>query len=375
MPLSLASANLLGAGISAIGSLAGNALGGVSSYRSAKKLLNRQLEWQEQMYDKQVATNRENWNMQNEYNSPANQRKLMEDAGYNVSMTSGDPSTVASSDNVGSSSFPSPASYTPVQNILGDALTSATSAFASLVNAKAQLSNANSNAINASVNVANSETSTGYYNHLNALTREQIGIASQENKFKSEYLQESINQIKAQTNLTTLQTGIARITGEWMPAEKSLQLSQLSAQIDNILQDTKNKKLYPSIASAQIKQLLANAEYLISQKETVDALRPSTVDASEANAVSANFHAYNMEKGVSDTFTSDKWLSSVSVSANGSLNLYGGSAGASATVPRGVVTDGVDAILKLADGLRKRTSSSVNNSSSSLYSVPYGNTD
>lgn len=336
------------AGINALGT----SLGGVSSYKSAKKLMREQMAWQESMYDKQVATNRENWQLQNEYNSPSNQRALMEAAGYNPGFTNGDPSSVSSADNINGGDVPSAPSYSPIQNILGDSVSAATSAFATLVHADAEKQNAGSNAITAAASATNAETQRGYYNHLNALTREQIGIASQENAFKSEYLQQSINQIKAQTNFTTIQTGVARIIGEWLPTEKAMQLSQISAQIDNILQDTKNKKIYPKIASAQVSQLLANAKFLLSQQETNDALRSSQVKEANANASSAVFHKRNMMMGFSDTFESDKRLATVHVSADGSLNVYGSSFGASISVPRGMVMDGTQAILDLVQGLR-----------------------
>ena len=77
------------------------------------------------------------------------------------------------------------------------------------------------------------------------------------------------------------------------------------------------------------------------------ALRRSQVSASET-------HASNLRKGISDTFTSDKWLAPISISANGSLNVYGGSAGTSVNIPRGVVTDGVGAILKVADRIKSK---------------------
>ena len=100
-----------------------------------------------------------------------------------------------------------------------------------------------------------------------------------------------------------------------------------------------------------MRQLLSSAALLIAQTKTANALRPSQVSASDT-------HASNLRKGISDTFTSDKWLAPLSISANGSLNIYGGSAGTSVNIPRGVVTDGVDAILKVADRLKQKVTTS-----------------
>ena len=71
-PLTMAGASVIGSGISAVG----NALGGVLSSQSNKKLMREQMRWQESMYARQLQDARDNWKMQNEYNSPANQRKM-----------------------------------------------------------------------------------------------------------------------------------------------------------------------------------------------------------------------------------------------------------------------------------------------------------
>lgn len=349
-PLTMAGATVIGSGISAIG----NALGGVFSSQSNKKLMREQMRWQESMYQRQLQDARDNWKMQNEYNSPANQRKLLEEAGFNPGMMGSDLQSASSADNIAMGNVPSAPSYSMTPNYIADTVNSATQAFSTLVaahatqqNADTNAKNAETNAKNAGINQQNADTQSALAYHSNALTRQNIQLAAQENAFKSEFMQNQINQMKANTNLVRVQTGIAAITKEWMPYEKSMQLSKLSADIDNVLEDVKLKKVSIKVGEAQVKQLLSSAALLIEQATTARDLRPSQVSASE-------IHAGNLRKGVSDTFTSDKWLSSVSVSANGSLNVYGGSAGASINVPRGVVTDGVGAILKVADRLKKQ---------------------
>lgn len=354
MPLSAAAATVIGSGISAVG----NALGGVFSSQSNKKLMREQMRWQESMYARQLQDARDNWKMQNEYNSPANQRKLLEEAGYNPAMMGADLQSASSADNIAMGNVPSAPSYSMTPNYIADTVNSATQAFSTLVaahatkqNADTNAKNAETNAKNAGINQQNADTQSALAYHQNALTRQNIQLAAQENAFKSEFLQTQINQMKANSNLVRVQTGIAAITKEWLPYEKSMQLSKLSADIDNVLEDVKLKKVSIKVGEAQVKQLLASAELLLSQKKTSDALRSSQVSASET-------HAGNLRKGVSDTFESDKWLAPLSISANGSLNIYGGSAGTSVNIPRGVVTDGVDAVLKVADRLKNKVTAS-----------------
>lgn len=349
-PLTMAGASVIGSGISAIG----NALGGVLSSSSNKKLMREQMRWQESMYARQLQDARDNWKMQNEYNSPANQRKLLEDAGFNAGMMGSDLQSASSADNIAMGNVPSAPSYSMTPNYIADTVNSATQAFSTLVaahatqqNADTNVKNAETNAKNAGINQQNADTQSALAYHSNALTRQNIQLAAQENAFKSEFMSNQINQMRANTNLVRVQTGIAAITKEWLPYEKSMQLSKLSADIDNVLQDVKLKKVSIKVGEAQVKQLMASAALLISQAKTNDDLRPSQVSASQT-------HASNLKKGISDTFISDKWLAPISISANGSLNVYGGSAGTSVNVPRGVVTDGVDAVLKVADRLKNK---------------------
>lgn len=349
-PLTMAGATLIGSGISAIG----NAIGGVFSSQNNKKLMREQMHWQEAMYQRQLQDARENWKMQNEYNSPANQRKLLEEAGYNPAMMGADLQSASSADNIAMGNVPSAPSYSMTPNYIADTVNSATQAFSTLVaaqatkqNADTNAKNADTNAKNAGINQQNADTQSALAYHSNALTRQNIQLAAQENAFKSEFMQNQINQMRANTNLVRVQTGVAAITKEWLPYEKSMQLSKLSADIDNVLEDVKLKKVSIKVGEAQVKQLLSSAALLLAQTKTANDLRPSQVSASDT-------HAANLKKGVSDTFESDKWLAPVSISANGSLNVYGGSAGTSVNVPRGVVKDGVGAILKVADQLKNK---------------------
>ena len=304
-PLTMAGASVIGSGISAVG----NALGGVLSSQSNKKLMREQMRWQESMYARQLQDARDNWKMQNEYNSPANQRKLLEEAGYNPAMMGSDLQSASSADNIAMGNVPSAPSYSMTPNYIADTVNSATQAFSTLVaahatkqNADTNAKNAETNAKNAGINQQNADTQSALAYHQNALTRQNIQLAAQENAFKSEFMQNQINQMRANTNLVRVQTGIASITKEWLPYEKSMQLSKLSADIDNVLEDVKLKKVSIKVGEAQVKQLMASAQLLIEQATTARDLRPSQVSASET-------HAGNLKKGISDTFTSSNTLS------------------------------------------------------------------
>ena len=106
-PLTMAGASVIGSGISAVG----NALGGVLSSQSNKKLMREQMRWQESMYARQLQDARDNWKMQNAYNSPANQRKLLEDAGFNPGMMGSDLQSASSADNIPMGNVPTAPSY------------------------------------------------------------------------------------------------------------------------------------------------------------------------------------------------------------------------------------------------------------------------
>lgn len=352
--LSEGALGLIGSGVSAVGNL----FGGLATSSSNKKLMREQMAWQEKMYARQLQDNRQNALLEQHYNSPSVQRSLLEGAGYNAGLMGSDLQAVSSAANIDGADTGSAPTYSSTPNYIADTVNSATQAFSTLVAAQVATKNANigqqnadTNAKNADTNAQNADTQAGLAYHANALTREQIQLSAQENAYKSEYLQTQINQMKANTNLTRVQTGIARITGEWLPYEKSMQIAKLSADIDDVLMDVKLKKSNIKVAEAQVKQLLASAYLLTQQGKTTEDMRDLQIREQRYTNQAAHAHALNMQAGVSDTFNSDKWLSNVTISANGSLNVYGASGGASVSFSRGNVTDGASAILDMVETL------------------------
>lgn len=96
-------ATMLAGAIGAVGNVASN----VYSGRVNEKVAGRQNEWNLAMYQRQLADSRENWNMQNAYNSPKAQMERLKEAGLNPNLVYGN-STSGSAGNAGSmSSTPS----------------------------------------------------------------------------------------------------------------------------------------------------------------------------------------------------------------------------------------------------------------------------
>ena len=334
------SGSALAAGISAVSNVVGNWLQG----KTSKKLMREQMHWQEVMYDKQLADNRTNWQMQNWYNSPAHQRQLLEEAGYNPSMMSDNLQNVSSADNISSANLPSAPSYTPVPNLLASAVSSATAAYVSLKNADVNQQNANTNAKNAGTAAYNAETgrftwqtSNNYYQHLNQLTREQIGIAAQENAFKSEYLQTQINQMRASQNLTNVQISAQRILNNFLPQEKAAQLANMAAQYDQILEDIRLKKVNESVARAQMQNLEANTRFVLSQNDRYQQETPIEVS--------------NMQQGRSNDWQTRESTTPISVSGNVHGLSIGGSA--SFTASKGTYKSGLQMVNGMMHTLRK----------------------
>lgn len=93
------------AGIAA-GTTAATAIGsGVANGVTATKLNKKNREWQEMMYERRLADERENWNMENEYNSPVKQVERMRAAGINPDLYGIDGAGTASQINTPDANF------------------------------------------------------------------------------------------------------------------------------------------------------------------------------------------------------------------------------------------------------------------------------
>ncbi|UPW41458.1 DNA pilot protein [Dipodfec virus UA23Rod_1340] len=95
-----------------VASTAGNIFTNRSNHREAK----RAREWQEGMYARQLADSRENWNMQNEYNSPAAQMERLREAGLNPNLVYGNGANNTNSSNAAT---PSHGAWSPYSAPMG----------------------------------------------------------------------------------------------------------------------------------------------------------------------------------------------------------------------------------------------------------------
>lgn len=324
---------VLGEAIAAAGiNMLGTTLGGISSYHKAKKILSRQQEWNEKMYGIQLADNRENWKMQNEYNSPANQRKLLEEGGFNPALMGSDLSAASSADAIQGADAPSAPSFTNMPNILGDAVSSATQMFMAL-------QNADTNRMNAETNSSNSQTNTEFYRNYGYLMRENIELLSKENVFKSEMLQEQLNSLRAKNAATELQIDAQTILNKTLPTEKALQLGNLAAQYDYILEQTKSERISQKEAKARISEIGVSVKKMLAETNQLNQLTPYLV---EQNRMKAE----HLRLGVADDFNTKERLAPVSVGFNVSGGPFKG--GANVTLPlKGMAQDGTDFIRKI----------------------------
>lgn len=230
-----------GAAIGAVGNL----VGGILSNRANKQINQMNNEFNERMLNKQLAFQRSMWKDTNEYNSAANQRKRLEQAGLNpYMMMSGGNAGTATAQSGGSASASSPI---PMQNVAASAVQGAT-AIGALVNdvARSKAEVARTNAETVGIEVQNdfaaererarlaqiyAETkNTDALRRLNNLTY-QFDVANFENRLASQQIQNDLNQqqinlLRAQESLTWLQGQKQYVANAFLPAQKMVDFMQ-----------------------------------------------------------------------------------------------------------------------------------------------------
>ena len=230
-----------GAAIGAVGNL----VGGILSNRANKQINQMNNEFNERMLNKQLAFQRSMWKDTNEYNSAANQRKRLEQAGLNpYMMMSGGNAGTATAQSGGSASASSPI---PMQNVAASAVQGAT-AIGALVNdvARSKAEVARTNAETVGLEVQNdfaaererarlaqiyAETkNTDALRRLNNLTY-QFDVANFENRLASQQIQNDLNQqqinlLRAQESLTWLQGQKQYVANAFLPAQKMVDFMQ-----------------------------------------------------------------------------------------------------------------------------------------------------
>ena len=91
------------------------------------------------MYERQKADNIELWNMQNEYNAPVNQMRLLKEAGLNPNLVYGSGATTAQADSIHTGSPGNPQFDTPDIASIGNSIGNSMAQFMDLKMRKAQI--------------------------------------------------------------------------------------------------------------------------------------------------------------------------------------------------------------------------------------------
>lgn len=243
------SGSLVGAGGNLLGGIAGGIFSGIQS--------RKQREWQEDMYNRQLADTRqmrdEAWNRQDKllqderrYNSPANQIALAKAAGLNPALTQGGQLTDALTSVSGTGSSPdapSPGNYVPASlpSSLSSIGTSAISAGAESRRLQIEQQNADTARINAEVNKFLS-TSENLLNMANA------GLADK--------------NAARMANLTLFEQL------EFPAKLRALELSTEGLQWDNLLKQFDFEKMRPAVL-AEIQATTASINQDIEQSKAL----------------------------------------------------------------------------------------------------------
>lgn len=309
--------------------------------------------WQLKMYDKQRADNLADWNMENEYNSPSNQRKLLEEAGYNPALF-GDQIAGTSSASSVKEAQPASPSYTrsfsstntDSASIFNSMVSGAANIMNAITNSRAQSSNENYQQGQLEIlgNSTNQNISESIQRIANMklqgnLFGEQVSNMKIENQFKGEIMKAQIDQVRTATAYTQTQIDAQTYLNTRLPEKTNMELANLSAQYDKIMDDMKTNAVSRKLARAQIGALTAQAKMLLMQATSIsdannraNALQPSQLAASEA-------HSQNIQLGRSDDWSTRERLAPVSMSFGAKGLTFG--ANGSITLPaKGMMLDG-----------------------------------
>lgn len=309
--------------------------------------------WQEKMYNRQREDNLADWNMENEYNSPSNQRKLLEEAGYNPALFGDQIAGTSSASSVKEAQYGSPT----LTRSFSSTNTDSASIFNSMVSGAANIMNAitNSRAQSSTqdyqqgqLELMGKETNQNISESISRIANmklqgnlfgEQVRNLNLENNFKGELMKAQIDQIRTVTSYTQTQIDAQTYLNTRLPERTNLELANLSAQYDKIIDDMKTNAVSRKVAQAQIGVLSSQAKMLLAQTTSItdannraNALQPSELAASEA-------HSQNVQLGRSDDWSTRDRLAPVSLSFGAKGLTFG--ANGSITLPaKGLATDG-----------------------------------
>ena len=152
-------------------------------------------------------------------------------------------------------------------------------------------------------------------------------------------LQQQLNSLRAKNAATELQIDAQTILNKTLPTEKALQLGNLAAQYDYILEQTKSERISQKEAKARISEIGASVKKMLADTNQINQLTPYLVDQNKMKAE-------HLRLGVADDFNPKERLAPVSVGFNVSGGPFKG--GANVTLPlKGMAQDGTDFIRKI----------------------------
>lgn len=283
--------NILGGITAGIGAASAAAQIG-SSVRGRNKQRQHEIE----MFNLQQNSNRENWRLENMYNSPANQMRLLKEAGLNPNLAYGNFGDMTGGNIQGANPTVSDQSQT-ISNAIGNAGKLSTTSLLDVFDLKlksAQTDKLKEEALTQSTLRNLQVAQTNLQNLLSnqkeleiSLGKDTYNTKVQEAQLTVEKLSADITNVEANTNLTVQKILTEVTTREQMTAQiqsiidnnkrENLKnpyvLKKMAEEIINIAQDTLNKKAQIGLIDSQI----SNIEYDSAVKEMTHYLQ--TLDA------------------------------------------------------------------------------------------------
>lgn len=247
-------------------------------------------EWNEEMYEKQLADQRENWRMMNEYNLPSAQLARLRDAGLNpLLMYEGGMSQVATSPAQGADVKSAPYSNPSLQTNFGQALAGAALLKAQIENINADTEQKKSvsrqNNINSDINEATKDIQIAMKYGENDLLNQSISNMSSHMLNEAMVTAEQcatlaqgrIYQIK-HYNLSETEVGNNYMIGLGNVANGKVQASAAATQAAAAL---KNAITQAKLTDAQVGLLIKNAAHMQLENEYLEKTMPYRVGQSK----------------------------------------------------------------------------------------------
>lgn len=296
--------------ITAGGSLFSGLLGGLFSSSSAKSAAKAQLQatretnaqnykiWQEQ---RQHAIDM--WNMENDYNSPINQRARLESAGYNPYLAFGDVGNTAGSVNIPSAPqmiAPDSSAFPNTGEIWNQALQSSFINAVNALSAVSQIENTNADTIGKSIDneyfrktfldrVGKTKEEYAFQRWLNQHQEFDLGLKKETKGLQIDILKQQRDNLRVQRELMNLDVKSKEILNNYLDQKQQLEVMTMSQNYYNMYRDglIKEEQLETQIAQtlyvkANTNLAHAQAALVNSQKQGQDIqndINSSTRDA------------------------------------------------------------------------------------------------